>query len=54
MDPDPGGPKTYGSDGSGYATLRIAINYSCALPSMYIISQWLPVVAGDEWGDDEV
>jgi hypothetical protein len=21
MDPDPGGPKTYGSDGSGFATL---------------------------------
>jgi hypothetical protein len=22
MDPDPGGPKTYGSDGSGTATLQ--------------------------------
>ncbi len=29
-DPDPGGPKTYGSDGSGSATLQI--------PQIYIVS----------------
>ena len=53
-DPDPGGTKTYGSDGSRSATLKIAIKYSCALSSMYITSQWLPVVARDEWRDDEI
>jgi hypothetical protein len=27
-DPDPGGPKTYGSDGSGFATLLLRIRIS--------------------------
>jgi hypothetical protein len=34
MDPDPGGPKTYGSDGSGSATL-IIININVSTESLH-------------------
>jgi hypothetical protein len=38
-DPDPGGPKTCGSDGSGSATLPVALKFSAnvmRLPTLFV------------------
>ncbi len=56
-DPDPGGPKTYGSDGSGSATLLAIVSYKlpCENGRVQIILLQMPeVVTVDDNDEDKL
>jgi hypothetical protein len=42
MDPDPGGPKTYGSDGSRFGSATLVIS-NLKITSSYSILKYVPV-----------